>query len=80
MAPYHKKEIQFDENGQQIQSDQFNNLYVKQFPPDMTIERLREMFEPFGEVTSAIMRQDAMQRSYAFICFKESSSAQKAQE
>lgn len=58
----------------------FNNIYVKNFPPDTTDSKLREMFVEFGEIKSCCVEKDAEGKSkgFGFICFLEPDHAEMA--
>jgi polyadenylate-binding protein len=59
----------------------FNNLFVKQFPrPDFTDEDLKKLFEPYGEIISAIVmrNQGGFSLGFGFVCFKYPESAERA--
>jgi len=58
--------------------DQYTNLYVKNLPNDFTEEKLKEMFSPFGEITSSCVMEDKQSRQFAFVNFEKSECAQKA--
>jgi polyadenylate-binding protein len=56
------------------------NLYVKHLPDDITEEKLREAFEPFGKITSCALMKDAngILRGFAFVCFEDRECATAA--
>ncbi|CAJ1989329.1 PABP3 / poly(A)-binding protein 3 [Leishmania donovani] len=56
------------------------NLYVKHLPDDITDDRLREIFEPFGKITScAIMKEpNGTFKGFAFVCFEDKQHASAA--
>ena len=59
----------------------FNNLFVKQFPrPDFADEDLKRMFEPYGEILSAIVmrNQGGFSLGFGFVCFRHPDSAERA--
>ncbi|KAA0195236.1 Polyadenylate-binding protein 1 [Fasciolopsis buskii] len=58
----------------------FNNIYVKNFPPDTTDEKLREMFSEFGEIKSCCVEKDAEGKSkgFGFVCFLDPDHAEQA--
>ncbi|KAJ3819794.1 polyadenylate binding protein [Lentinula raphanica] len=59
---------------------QFTNLYVKNLDPEVTEEEFRQLFEPFGQVTSAIIQMDeeGKSRGFGFVNFESHEDAQKA--
>ena len=60
----------------EVKNDEFNNLYVKNFPTDTTSEDdLRKLFEPFGTLLSVKLSET---RQYGFVAFKECKDAQAA--
>lgn len=58
----------------------FTNLFVKNFRPDMDDERLKGIFSEFGEISSARVMRDARgnSRGFGFVAFKEHTNAQAA--
>lgn len=58
----------------------FTNVFVKNFGENMDDEKLREMFEKYGEITSAVCSKadDGKSRGFGFINFKDAESAEKA--
>ncbi|KAF6773491.1 hypothetical protein AHF37_07911 [Paragonimus kellicotti] len=58
----------------------FNNVYVKNFPPDTTDEKLKEMFSEFGEIKSCCVEKDAEGKSkgFGFVCFLNPDHAEQA--
>ncbi len=58
----------------------FTNVYVKNFGENMDDDKLREMFERFGEVTSAVVSkgEDGKSKGFGFVNFKDTISAENA--
>ncbi|CAE7909099.1 PAB1 [Symbiodinium microadriaticum] len=56
------------------------NLYVKNLEPDVDDDSLRQLFEPFGQVTSASAMKDASGKckGFGFVCFATPDDATKA--
>jgi len=56
------------------------NLYVKNIHDGINDQKLRELFEQFGDITSAVVMQDQEKRSkgFGFVCFKTPDQATKA--
>lgn len=52
----------------------FNNIYVKNFPPDWTEEKLRELFGKYGVIKSLVTMQNERQpgviSKFAFVCYE----------
>lgn len=65
---------------ERVQKTQGMNLYVKNLDEDVTDEKLREAFEPFGAVTSAKVRSDerGASRCFGFVCFSTQDEAMRA--
>lgn len=61
----------------EVKSDEFNNLYVKNFPAgcDFGEAELSKLFEPFGALASVKISES---RQYGFVAFKECKDAQAA--
>ncbi|ETO11680.1 apoptosis-promoting RNA-binding protein TIA-1/TIAR, partial [Reticulomyxa filosa] len=58
-----------------------NNLYVKPLAPDLTDDKLRELFGPFGNIISAkVMRnpETNQSRGFGFVCFETKEEASQA--
>lgn len=60
----------------------FTNIYVKNIPVETTDEQFRELFEKFGEVTSASLARDdaGKNRGFGFVNFINHEHAAKAVE
>ena len=58
----------------------FNNLYVKNFPAEITEERLVKMFEFYGEINNVcIMKDDeGNSKGFGFVCMKRPEDAANA--
>eukprot|EP00920_Eleutheroschizon_duboscqi_P040501 GHVT01096932.1.p2 GENE.GHVT01096932.1~~GHVT01096932.1.p2 ORF type:complete len:611 (+),score=39.42 GHVT01096932.1:4277-6109(+) len=56
------------------------NLYIKNFSEDIDDDKLRELFEPFGTISSAkVMRDEAgVSRGFGFVCFVSPDEGTKA--
>merc|ERR1711998_88466 len=75
-----KLKAQFDKIKQeQIAKYQNVNLYVKNLDDTVTEEKLKELFEPFGVITSAkLMMDGAASKGFGFVCFTTPEEATKA--
>ena len=65
------------------QSKKRCNLYVKNFPPEWTEEKLKEYFERYGEIERGGIRIEKKANSnnvFAFVCFKSPDSAASAKQ
>merc|ERR1712131_381082 len=61
----------------------FTNVYIKNFGDDLTDDKLKEMFNKFGKITSykVVMADDAGKtKGFGFVSFEDSESAEKAVE
>lgn len=58
----------------------FMNVYIKNFADDLDDEKLREMFEKYGKITSAKVMADDMGKSkgFGFVSFEDPENAEKA--
>ncbi|KAH0548761.1 polyadenylate-binding protein [Cotesia glomerata] len=58
----------------------FTNVYVKNFGEDMTDEKLREMFEKYGTITShkVMSKDDGKSRGFGFVAFEDPDAAEEA--
>lgn len=58
----------------------FTNVFVKNFGDTIEDTKLREMFEKFGEITSAVVAKgdDGKSKGHGFINFKDAVSAEQA--
>jgi polyadenylate-binding protein len=75
-----KLKQQFDKIKQeQIAKYQNVNLYVKNLDDTVTEEKLKEIFEPFGVITSAkLMMDGTASKGFGFVCFTTPEEATKA--
>ncbi|KAG8752608.1 Protein phosphatase PP2A regulatory subunit B [Ceratobasidium sp. 428] len=62
------------------QKAQFTNVYVKNLDLEVSETEFREMFEPFGTITSAVLQIDAegKSRGFGFVNFERHEDAEKA--
>jgi len=60
--------------------DNFTNLYVKGLGTEMTDDKFKELFEPFGAVTSCALMEDKKGRKFGFVNFEKHEEAQAAIE
>ncbi|XP_041361083.1 polyadenylate-binding protein 4-like [Gigantopelta aegis] len=60
----------------------FNNVYIKNFGDDLSDERLREIFEPYGKIISAKVMFDDVGKSkgFGFVSFDDTEAAERAVE
>ncbi|CAC5384304.1 PABPC [Mytilus coruscus] len=60
----------------------FNYVYVKNISIKMSEEELKEMFEPYGKITSVKIETDIKSENFGFgiVCYTNSDDAQKAVE
>ncbi|KAG8182173.1 hypothetical protein JTE90_017124 [Oedothorax gibbosus] len=63
-------------------SVQLNNLHVKNLPKEMTERELEVLFQPFGEIQSAIIKRDnsLVSKGFGFVCFTNAKDAELAKE
>ncbi|XP_035229744.1 LOW QUALITY PROTEIN: polyadenylate-binding protein 1A-like, partial [Stegodyphus dumicola] len=60
----------------------FMNVYIKNFGDDLDDEKLRELFEKYGKITSAKVMTDELGKAkgFGFVSFEEPENAEKAVE
>lgn len=64
---------------EQLTKYQGVNLYVKNLDNNITSEKLKELFAPFGTITSArVMTSDGKSRGFGFVCYSSPEEANKA--
>lgn len=58
----------------------FTNVYVKNFGEDVDDEKLKEMFEPFGKITSyrVMTKDDGKSKGFGFVAFETTEAAEAA--
>lgn len=56
----------------------FTNLYTKNLPDDFTDDALKELFAPYGTITSYVIRQDKLFRNFCFVNYETAEQAQRA--
>ncbi|XP_012252328.1 polyadenylate-binding protein [Athalia rosae] len=58
----------------------FTNVYVKNFGEEMTDEKLRDMFEKYGPITShkVMNKDDGKPRGFGFVAFEDPDAAEQA--
>lgn len=58
----------------------FTNVYVKNFGEEMNDEKLREMFEKYGPITShkVMSKDDGKSRGFGFVAFEDPDAAEHA--
>lgn len=64
------------------QAKRFTNVYIKNFGDDLDDEKLRDMFEVYGKITSHKVMTDDLNKSkgFGFVSFEEPEAAEKAVE
>jgi len=55
----------------------YTNLYIKNIPDSWDEDKLKEVFGPFGEISSHVLQEDANKRKFAFVAYASSESAVK---
>lgn len=56
----------------------YTNVYVKNLPDDITEQALKDLFSPFGAISSHAILEDKLERKFAFVNYEVTDSAQKA--
>eukprot|EP00730_Choanoeca_flexa_P014396 TRINITY_DN6280_c0_g1_i1.p1 TRINITY_DN6280_c0_g1~~TRINITY_DN6280_c0_g1_i1.p1 ORF type:complete len:608 (+),score=219.06 TRINITY_DN6280_c0_g1_i1:73-1824(+) len=56
----------------------FTNVFVKDLPDEMTDEKFKEMFAPFGEITSFKLMKGREDKYIGFVAYAESAQAKAA--
>ncbi|XP_071141728.1 polyadenylate-binding protein 4-like [Mytilus edulis] len=79
-----KVSVTFETSDHKIQEDtkeKFNNLYFKNFD-NLSEEKLRDVFEPFGNIISLKIMTDVYgeSRGFGFVCYQNADEAQTAVE
>lgn len=58
----------------------YTNVYIKNFGEDMTDDKLKEMFEKYGTITShkVMSKDDGKSRGFGFVAFEDPDAAEQA--
>jgi len=74
-----RKKVERNEAGTEIK---YTNIFVKNLPLEVSDEKLKEMFTPFGEITSAVVMcgEGGESKGFGFVNFKEFEGARAAVE
>lgn len=58
----------------------FTNVYVKNLPEDFNEDKLYELFEPYGHITShrVMFNNDGKSKGFGFVAFEDPEAAEKA--
>jgi len=75
------KESYVKEKYARFQRFQGLNLYVKNLPSSCDNEKLKELFEPYGVITSAkvmMSKEDGKSKGFGFVCFEKKEEAESA--
>eukprot|EP00455_Lapot_gusevi_P015915 TRINITY_DN1811_c0_g1_i3.p1 TRINITY_DN1811_c0_g1~~TRINITY_DN1811_c0_g1_i3.p1 ORF type:complete len:518 (+),score=124.62 TRINITY_DN1811_c0_g1_i3:82-1635(+) len=69
-----------ERQGQNLYQSQGRNVYVKHLDDSITKEKLEDLFQQFGKVTSCALMKDASGnfRGFGFVCFETKESAAAA--
>lgn len=61
-------------------TSKFTNIYVKNFDESMTDEKLKELFSPFGTITSCkvMLNKDGVSKGFGFCAFQDPACADAA--
>lgn len=72
----------FQRRSERPQDKKFTNVYVKNLNENVNDEKLKEMFAPYGTITSAVVMQDASGKTkcFGFVNFETAEAAQAAVE
>lgn len=64
---------------EKLKEKSWTNVFVKEIPPEnCTEEGLKELFKPYGEITSVCLKQDNKGRYFGFVNFKRHEDAERA--
>merc|ERR1711972_698251 len=58
----------------------FKNLYIKSFPKEWDVEKIKEVFGAYGTLSATALRSDWKGRPFAFVDFVDPDEAQKCVE
>jgi len=58
----------------------FTNVYIKNFGDEIDDEKLKDMFEQYGKITShkVMTNEEEKSRGFGFVCFEDPETAEKA--
>jgi RNA recognition motif-containing protein len=56
------------------------NLYVKNFPSNMTEQQLTDLFKQYGEIEKVRLEKGFANNTYAFVCFKKPDACSLAKQ
>jgi len=79
-----EREIELKQKFEQLRNEQLAryqgvNLYIKNLDDDFDDSKLRKIFEPFGNITSAkVMIEKGATRGFGFVCYSTPDEATKA--
>lgn len=79
-----EREIELKQKFEQLRNEQLAryqgvNLYIKNLDDDFDDSKLRKIFEPFGNITSAkVMSEKGQTRGFGFVCYSTPDEATKA--
>jgi len=69
---------------QRTRNSSYNNLFVKLIPKKYTDDDLKNLFSPYGEITSAVVMKEEPEstenKGFGFVCFKNAEDARRAEE
>ena len=54
-----------------------NNVYVKNIPKEWTESQVRDLFSPFGNITSLVLQEHEKFGQFGFVCYDDKKGVSK---
>jgi len=76
-----RRDRELENRKRKLESDNRNNLFIKNLKPETTKEKIQEAFTPYGEIVSVAVKETTISTKpvkFGFVAFKTPKEAETA--